>query len=525
MNELAEVKEIVRQKNHLYTSLYKKYLASKAALVPLEYEFLINLGQVALKDGRLRRAIEFTREALARTENDDERVFVYLSLSRMYRMMIYMQNAKSELKRAFAIYKVDFPHSGTIPFLASLTSLLYSIPTTSSKDTTHTKRQKLLVALYEEAGLSAYYMREPLFLLIQISLQARKVVSKLNISLETMNYLAATATAFSISTKGSLGNSYMNKARTIAKGLKDKKTEAKLKIWEILQLSYQNKGVESAALTEDLIAHEKKHLTPYDLRLISTTLALNYIVRGKARESLAAVDITLTDYDHSSDNVFSSSKPFIEWYKIPALGFMGKNKEAERIMVNSKAIFTSVDEERWQLAIYLGGLITYQYFSNRRDMSEIQNIQNRFDSISLSPQKTFMEAQLFWIGKAYLMLDLYYQGQASKKQLVEAVTNVGKITYFNATFSHHLVLRAHLYFIDKNYRQAESSLEKALTASNKFKNDWSKYEAEKLMLVLLRLNKKTESANILHTELKKNMRSHGWNNCLLQLEKFLNYSL
>ena len=509
-----------------YTSLYESYQEQKTELVTPTYQFLITLGESALKDGRIRRAIEFTREALHYTTDEDERVYVYLSLSRMYRMMIYMQNAKTELEKAFTIYNIEFPKVGVFAFLFSALNIFSRIEVKDDaglRPDAYSRKNQLLVALYEEAGLSAYYMRESVFLLLQISLLARKIVSRFPASLETVNYLAATATAYSLSSKGYLGDSYMELASAAASSIKSKTADSKLKLWKALLLSYQNKSVDSAKLTEELLTTEKKYLSPYDLRLISTTLAMNYIVRGKTKESLTAINATLTNYDQITTNVFSSSKSFIEWYKIPALSFMGKNKEVEKIILNSQAIFTSVDEERWQLALYLGCIITYHYFSNRRDMSAIQDVFKRFDSIHLSPQKTFMEAQLFWIGKAYLLLDLYYQGQVPKKQLLQAVTNVRGITKLRVTQSHYLVLQAHIYLINKNYRQAEIYVEKALTLCKEVENDWGTYEAKKLIIVILNAAGKNQEAATAQSEILKDIKTYGWKNATVQLEKFLKF--
>lgn len=524
-NEHSASHELESQEDSFYV-LEKQYAERRSNLVSLEYGFLVDFGEVALREGHMRRAVEITREALAYAHHPNERALVYLSLSRMYRMMIYMQNARAELRRAFGALDVPYPEAGFFRLMASLGGIFTLISTRRTKKTIASsafeQRNKILIALYEEAGLSAYYLHHSSSLLLQISLRARSRVSTVGASLEMVNYLAATATMFAIYRRKYCAHYYLAQSKKVAESLNDPVAMAKYRSWEILSVAYLGDALQSAKCAEDLLTEQKNDLTQYNVRLVCTTLSTNYVIRGKTQLSLRAVDQLFTPYDNSHPEIFSCSKTFIEWYKIPALSFHGEGAAVEDILVNSRAIFSSTDEEKWQIMLFLGNILIYYYLSSTRDFNEIKNVLDRFHAIGLSSKHTFLEAQHFWIGKAYLFLELFHSHEIDQKEFTKAIGDVKHMIHFETVQSHYLILMGHLYFIKQRYAKARSCVKAATLLAKRIDNDWVLYEAEKLSILLLFGEKKTEEGERRYQQLCLHLTTLGWEGCKYSLEKLVN---
>lgn len=518
--------EIENQGDTSFYTFEESYFERRSHLIPLDYIFLVTFGEVALREGHMRRAVEITREALAYAHHPNERALIYLSLSRMYRMMIHMQNARAELKRAFQALDMEYPERGLFRLLSVLPALfpLFFMRRTQKRFASPEleERNKILIALHEEAGLSAYYMHRSSLLLFQISLHVRKMVSGVGFSFEMVNYRAATATMFAIYQMRYFAEYYLSQAKKVAVGLHNPAAVAKCRSWEVLLVAYLGDAALSAGYAESLLTEQKNDLTPYGLRLVCTTLSTNYVIRGKTRLSLRAIDQMMTPYDATRPKIFSGNKTFIEWYKIPALSFHGEEEAVEEILVNSRAIFSSTDEEKWQIMLYLGNVLIYYYLSSSRDFNDIKNVLDRFHAIKLSSRHTFLEAQHFWIGKAYLFLELFHNKEIDLQELKEAVSDVKHMTRLETVKSHHFILTAHLYCILRRYAKAYECVEAARLLAKKIDNDWVLYEADKLSIILCYAESRVAEGAMRYQELSLQLTALGWEGCRYSLEKLVN---
>jgi hypothetical protein len=506
-----------------YLKLKEEYFFRLNNLIPLEYQFLVTLGQTALKEGRTRAAIEATREALLHTENTLEIAFVYLSLARMYRMMIFMNNSRTELKKAFKVMGLSYPNSKIIAFIYSLRALFIILPKKASRKNRsdeYLERKKIASYLYEEAGLSSYYFRDSPVHLLHISLQARIIVYQIGPSFEMVNYLGATGTVFAIYKIPFLSKKYFAQSEIMAREVSHPYILIKDKIWKALSADYIYDPERSAELFENLLTEEKENLTPYDLILICVTLACNYNLRGQTKKAIIAVDNMITDYGKTCTMIFSSNKNFIEWHKIPSLSFYGKTDEIDRILVTSKVIFASADNEKWQLSQYLGNLLIHHYISRQHDFKEIENVLNRFEVINLSPKTTSLEARHYWVGKAYLYLDLYYRKEAEFYDVRNAIMALETIAQHPTIEGHYLVLKAHYNLYKKNIPAVKENIKKAYMLALLVHNNWVLYEIEKVNLELYALDRNYEEGRVLLKKTLSQLKLWGWQGCVHQLDRY-----
>ncbi len=509
-----------------YEILEMEYSKARSNLLPHSYHFLIMFSEVALQEGRIRRSIELTREALSYAVDSNSKAYVYLTLARQYRMLIEMQNTRSELRRGFKELGMQYPKSGILSFISAASSILVPLSYKKKEQVdlhAHSgiTSEKLAVALYEEASLSTYYMIDSPLLLLQISLRVRKIVSRIGPSIEMLNYLAATATMFAIYKRKHLAYWYLRLAKKIVRLLNQPDVQAKYRSWEILTFSYLDKATKSSNLIEKLLIEQKKDLSLYTLRLLCTTLSTNYTLRGKMIESVAAIDNMLTPYDYTCTKIFSCNKTFIEWYKIAALSFLGKHDEANLIIDNSRAIFTSIDEEKWQLTLYLGNLLIHHYISPVTHYKEVEIILERFKALHLFPKKTFIEAQFFWVGKAYLLFKLYDEGHVEFMDVVHAVQDVNKNSRFQETRCHYYILKAQLYVARGLFGQAKKYIRKAKILAHEADNDWVLYESDKILMIVHFKENEVESALKVYGALKLMLTERTWKGCLEVIESLV----
>ena len=513
-----------------FADLDKRYKDYRKNLIGLDFDFLTHMGQVSLQEGRIRRAVEITREALYLTEDHLNRATIYLSLARMYRVMTLMQNTQTELDRAFKELGIEYPRSGFVSFIKSVIGLLFNTtffethrhnvePTDASRETL---KLQLAVALYEEAGLSAYYMREPTLSMLQISFRTKKAANQLGPSLELVNWLGATGTLLAIINQRVLSRYFLSRGEKIAKGLADAYPRVKLQIWQALSADYLLEPESSTRLFEQILNEQKAYLTPFDLRLVCITVSCNYTIRGHMDLAIKAVDHMLTEYDTVCTQIFSCSKTFIEWSKIPALSFMGKDEEIERIVNSSKAIFSSVDKEKWLITHFLGNVLIHYYLASQHDLKEVKNIFDRFRALRMSPERTFLEGCHYWVARTYLLFELFYQDKASMHDLRHALSDLKRVKKHPSLQSHHCVLKAHMALLQGDYTAVRENIESARKIAAEVHNLWAECEADKIIMMLSYKEKKSAVGDELFEHLQQKVKQLGWVGYQTHVDKYRN---
>lgn len=475
-----EAKSLRAQGHHpeawrLYENIQAK---CREKLLPLNYEFCVEASDLATSLGYFRKAIELNREAFKFVTTPLERAKLYLSLCRLYRMMILMANARFELKQAFRELRMDYPSPTLGALLRSLVQFIKSYARPGAAPSTDEGRTSLetQVALYEEAGLSAYYYREYLSL-IQCTLRPRALVCRLGPSIQMINWLGGTGCVLSLLGLNKAANSMIGKAEEISRALPPGYPEAKALLWRALTEDYLGEPTVSAKSFSKLLTEFRRDLSPHDLRLASATLACNYLLRGQMRESNQVIESMFEEISPSQSTVFSNSRTFVDWYRIPALSFLGRDTELRDIIKNSKVIFSSTDEEKWQITQFLGSLLIYYYTQEDKPMEEIDNCLRRFDSLGLTPRSTYSEACHYWVARAYILLDLFRAGKVEESRALHALSDLDHTRRHPSVLAHSHLLRAKWKCHADDQSHMQENLTRALNLAERHENDWVKLEA------------------------------------------------
>jgi hypothetical protein len=194
------------------------------------------------------------------------------------------------------------------------------------------------------------------------------------------------------------------------------------------------------------------------------------------RESNHVIESMFDEISPSQATVFSNSRTFVDWYRIPALSFLGRDTELQDIIKNSKVIFSSTDQEKWQITQFLGGLLIYYYTQEDKPMEEIDNCLRRFDSLGLTPKSTYSEACHYWVARAYILLDLFREGKVEESRALRGLSDLGHTPRHPSVLAHSHLLRAKWKWNTKDQTHTQDDLSRALTLAERHENDWVKLE-------------------------------------------------
>ncbi|MGZ5278333.1 MAG: hypothetical protein ACXWC9_00215 [Pseudobdellovibrionaceae bacterium] len=471
--------------------------------ITLNYSFYCAYSQACLIQGNVRAAIELLREGLKYAASPFEKCFIYLQLCRIYRTMILMKNARMELGRAFAEMDLELPINSFFRSLQSVLEFLFYSFRTESLVTDENMRRilQIKVALYEEAGLSAYYFREDR-MLMQCTLKSKRLAEQLGDSIQKVNWLGGSGCVWVILGWHSKARQLIDRAIGVARSIGEPYAMAKALLWKALYLDYRGLPSESAREFEQVLASSAANLFPSDLRLAATTLSCNYLIRGQMRASEAVIR-NLTDMENPTCRYFSSGKAYVDWYRLPAISFLHESTEAKEILrANSQIAFFRVDEEKWQITQYLGGLLMYHYSLLEKNMPDILACLKRFELLRLPPQKTYLEASHFWVAKAHLMIDLAFEGKVSVNDAEKAVRELFRTVNHPNLRAHGLVAKAKCQLLkpNPNMSKLQDYLRKAMVLAEMHENIWVMYEI--LRFDFLKYQCLKDSASALKAEQK-----------------------
>ena len=269
----------------------------------------------------------------------------------------------------------------------------------------------------------------------------------------------------------------IGKAEHISQELPPGYPQAKALLWRALAQDYLGEPTVSAKSFSKLLTDFRCELSPHDLRLASATLACNFLLRGQMRESNHVIESMFDEISPSQATVFSNSRTFVDWYRIPALSFLGRDLELRDIINNSKVIFSSTDQEKWQITQLLGGLLIYYYTREDKPMEEIDNCLRRFDSLGLTPQSTYSEASHYWVARAYILLNLFHEGKVEESRAVQALSDLDRTRRHPSVLAHSHLLKAKWKWNTNDQSHAREDLTQALNLAERHENDWVKLEA------------------------------------------------
>jgi hypothetical protein len=490
---------------------------AKERILILGYEFYLNFSQNALSMGHQRQSIELLREALKLAANPIEKAQAYLRLCQVYRMMILMKNARSELNKSFSELKMEMPRDSFFLMLGAImkSGFLSWQKSEPVRDETERKNLELQVALYEEAGLSAYYFREDRMLL-QCSLKSKAIAQRLGDSIQMVNWLGGSGCVWALIGWTSRARKLIEEAVAVSQRLNQSMVTGKALLWKSLFLDYLGRPKDSAEEFQMLWQNPQFQLTPHDRRLVATTLSCNYLMRGFMKKSEEVIQ-ELTFSEDSNCRYFSSGKAYVDWYRLPSVSFLRGDGESAGILANSQIAFFRVDEERWQIAQFLGGLLMYYYRQKEKNLAAIQACLERFSLLGIRPQKTYIEASFYWIAKAHLMIDLAFEGKVSINEAEAAVKELKKAQKHPSLKAQSWVAEAKCALLQPNvnFNKQEHRIGKAQKLAEQHDNLWVQFEILKYQAMKFRKQKADSEISKAESELRKFCQEQNWQGVLV----------
>jgi hypothetical protein len=397
---------------------------------PHSYQDYLRMSDLALNQANMRGSIECLREALYSAQSSKERARAHILLGQRYRMIVQMRNAKRELELAFQEMNMDLPCNYILQTLKASVYFVYAVLEKSKIEMDPSEREvlELKVGLYEEIGLSGYYMHENLTML-QASMMAYGCAKKLGPSLEQINWLGATICVLTLKGWSLPIRKLKSKAEQILNENSDPVLHTKWQVWMALAADYAGNSLVSAGTFHSILHQDRKNLMPADLHMVAMTLSLNYLLRGKFRESMHSIDMIFSNLEDKGVNLFSQLRPYVEWCKLGAMSFLEPQENLLSLVQTSKAIFSFTDHEEWAITQYLGHRLLMIYNSGSKEGDLINEIEDRFRFIQKTPKKIFLEANFFWIALALVRLEQFGRKEISQKQVAKLLR---ELTYISS---------------------------------------------------------------------------------------------
>lgn len=431
------------------------------------------------KLGELRKAISEYRQALRFEKNQFERSKIYLELTRIYRIMVRMKNARLELMRAFEALGLEWPKN-TIYSLVKAYIEKNRLPNLHPNFIQQDKNARvlLLAELYEELGLSAYYLRQN-FILIQSTIKSKSICHLLGPSRPLLNWYGGTACVMSLIGFEKKSLEFIKKCHEISEVLNDPKDEGKVLIWKALLYDYNGYPVRSAELFKKCLDDFGSKLDPFDLRLCTVTLSTNYFCRGhfqNALDTLNKLEICNPCFKRKQEKDFID---IVAWYSVGPSLMLGKNIDIEKIVQNFRSIMSTDKDEKWLLTQFLGHLLTAKRKVGLK-FHDMEDLVKRFEILEMTPKKAHFETIFYWIAEAYLRFDQALANRSFIPKFKKSLKSLAKTPRHPTNLSHYAVLKTGLALLENHKKEFIYWSQKAADESRIINNQWALQELSKI---------------------------------------------
>jgi hypothetical protein len=247
-----------------------------------------------------------------------------------------------------------------------------------------------------------------------------------------------------------------------------------------LLYDYDGQPVRSAELFEQCLAQHGADLYPFDLRLTSVTLSINYLARGHYEQALAAMKrlSELHAYfraQNDDDWRFDSAA----WYTLAPKVMLGQMEDVERMAHAFRSILTVDKDEKWLLAQYLGHLL----IAGRKtgmETSQVEDLISRFEVLGMSARGTHVETAFYWIAAAYSRFDLAVTDRAALPKFRASLKRLGQTPRHPTSRTHFDVLTSALAWLEGRERAYAGSMERATQTAQLHDNRWALAELSQL---------------------------------------------
>ncbi|MCB0413384.1 MAG: hypothetical protein KDD50_03565 [Bdellovibrionales bacterium] len=424
-------------------------------------------------------ALSEYRLALRFEKNKYNRTLIYVELTRLYRVMGKMKNARLELKRAFTEINLQWPQNSLFELIK-----IYLLAKKQDHLNADFKRQSkidqsiVLADLYEEMGLSAYYLRHKYILLIS-SLASKDICLKLGPSLPLLNWYGGSSCIFALIGFKTKSQSLIKKTREIANHLNIESCTGKYLIWQALMCDYNSNPVLSAQFFKEALEKYADKLEMFDLRLAVQTLSTNYFSRGHYQEALDVLSYLKHDSFPEAFSLDREERYEKNWCSIGPAICLNYSINVSKMVQNFKSVMSADKDEKWELTLFISHLmigLRYKKILNHT----LEDIIKRFEVLNMKPKDTHSESSIYWVIAGYLKYDIAKEHPHKTKEFKKFLKLINSIPYHPTYRSHYNTLLAGYYFLRKNKSRFYQQYEKALKLSQSIENKWSIFELDKM---------------------------------------------
>ena len=434
---------------------------------------LFRAGDVRLAITRYRKALRFEADAY-------ERAVIYLELARVYRIAVRMKNARLELRRCAAAAGLSWPGNSWLSLIVSWINpdpLRQSHPDLARKSRV---TQICFVAdLYEEIGLSAYYLRQ-VPTLLQAIIRTGNVCRELGPSRSLLNWYGGAACIWSLMGFRKKSLRLIRRCHEISTQLPSPAEPGKALIWEALLSDYNGQPMRSAELFEECLNKYGDDLQLFDFRLSSITLSINYLARGHYQKALDALSQLSERYPRfAAGDADGCSLDSCSWHSLAPKAMLGQVGDVDRMVKAFRSILSVDKDEKWLLAQFLGHLL----IAGRQmdmDANKAEDLIKRFEILGMPARRTHLETSFYWIAAAYIRFDAALADATARPRFRTSLAELGKIPGHPTSRAHHAVLKAGSAWLAGNARDYSKWSARAGDEARRHDNRWALVELDKL---------------------------------------------
>jgi len=432
------------------------------------------------RQGKVRPAITQYRKALRFEGDAYQRARAYLELARIYRISVRMKNARLELMRCFAEAGLNWPRNSWTSLVSSwLNPDPMPRPHPGFAQQSRDTKIRFIAELYEEVGLSAYYLRH-IPTLLQAIIRVEDICQELGPSRALINWYGGAACIWSLLgfRKKSLG--LIQQCHEVSTQLPYPFNLGKALIWKALLNDYHGQPMRSAELFEECLNEYGADLYPFDLRLAAVTLSINYLTRGHYEKALSALSRLTELYPYfrtqqADDWSFDS----VAWYTLAPKVMLGQMENVDKMAQAFRCLLSVDKDEKWLLTQFLGHLLIAARQTGMA-AGKAEDLISRFEVLGMSAQRTHLETAFYWIAAAYIRFDFAMNDQAALQRFRASLKMLGKTPEHPTSRAHYEVLRAGLAWLQGRKRAYLRWSGKAADKARLHDNRWALVELGKL---------------------------------------------
>jgi len=430
-------------------------------------------GKVPLAISQFRTALRFEADAY-------ERAKAYLELARIYRIAVRMKNARLELMRSFEAAGLAWPRNSWASVLAScFHPEPMNKPHPDFERQTRDTKIRFVAELYEEVGLSAYYLRH-IPTLLQAIIRVKGICMELGPSRVLLNWYGGAACVCSLIGLRKRSLQLIRHCHDVSTQLSCRTDAGKALVWKALLYDYHGLPVRSAELFEECLREYGADLYPFDLRLAAVTLSVNYLSRGHYEKALSAMSRLTELYPYfktqeADDWSFDSAA----WYTLAPKVMLGQMEDIDK-MANAFRSILSVDkDEKWLLTQFLGHLLIAGRQTGM-EACKAEDLISRFEVLGMSARSTHLETSFYWIAAAYIRFDFAANDKAALPCFRASLKKLGQVPDHPTPRAHYDVLKAGLAWMEGRGHAYRKWSARAAEKARLHDNAWVFVELAKL---------------------------------------------